>query len=151
MVVDEHTQAKNIHLAVKYPKHEDRRESDLYEKNRSKLVDEMGLGCAVCGTREDLETHHWVEWAEWNAIDPKKPVMLIGTVYPDVYGFKRKMDPKVMDSPDVIWNLVVLCEQHHRGAPNDGEEGGIHNMTYPEWVAQAVAQDGYLVVQETED
>lgn len=142
-MTDAHETEKTIIEIAEYPEHEARTESTEYRHNRHILLERLNLGCLQCGSHEDLETHHWVEWAAWEKVDPKKMLVLLRWM--DPYGFGHHKGDQPIESPDDIRNLVVLCRKHHRL-----RYFGIHNTTFPFWLPQMVLKDGeeFLVDQK---
>ena len=68
-----HVQQDTLHEAILYPEHTQRTESAEFRANKHHLVHELGLGCWICGSRDQLEVHHFgVEWALWEFMDPAK-------------------------------------------------------------------------------
>lgn len=130
-----HLHKETFTEVLEIPDHEKRTTSNLFKKNREHLVDELGKGCWVCGSKEDLEVHHYlVEWSLFNDCDCAKLTEL-SKVF-DAYGFGKLMETEI-DNPDDIRNLMVLCKHHHR-EPNNG----VHEVTFPTWIAQKIAKDG---------
>lgn len=145
-----HSQQKTITELAYYPDHVDRESSDEYEHNHDRLVHTLKLPCWVCGrtwsdARDDgmwLETHHIIEWAEFNAVDAESFADLYDPTADgltlDPYGYADQlMDSGKADSPDHICNLLVLCSECHRY-----RENGIHETTGPIWLANALTADG---------
>lgn len=127
-----------IHENVMYPAHAPRTESPEYAAEHHRLVVEEDRPCFICGVKNStladpeqnpagasaLETHHlWVEWSLINATDPEKLDEFFGEQL-DAEGWSQFLDHDER-------NLLVLCDVHHRH-----KEAGIHELTYPIWVAQ---------------
>lgn len=155
--VKQHEQAGRIEEYIIYPEHSQRTESELFKKNKDKLIKELNLPCFKCASKsnsilpseayEHREVHHWlVEWATFNAVDPKKVQHLLDSGFFDPYGFAVKMKGESFESPDDIRNLLVLCAKHHR------ESGvGIHHSSAPEWLSDLVAKDGVNILLTKEE
>jgi len=121
---------KTITEFIYYPEHDKRHETEEYRKNREILTKQYG--CYICGSKENLETHHYgCEWAEWNSTNPEKLKEFLLEF--DIYGYSKKYKDKPITSPDDIRNLMVLCQKHHRH-----KFYGIHNMTFPIWIMQRI-------------
>lgn len=131
-----------IHENVMYPPHAPRTESPEYAAMHHQLVVVDDRPCAICGIRnselddpaknvlgvKEMETHHlWVEWALINATDPEKLSEFFGE-HDEWHSFLDH-DPA---------NLLVLCDIHHRH-----HEAGIHELSFPIWVAQKFARSDY--------
>jgi len=140
------------------PEHDKRRKSKLFRENKKFIRDDCGCPCWVCGSHEDLEVHHVFAWAFWNAIDPRKVTNILNAVefYDSDYTAKaekpeelraemrtvRDLKP-VIDTPDDIRNLVVLCRKHHRL-----KFTGMHSISFPIWLAiSAVPEDGGILTR----
>ena len=129
------------------PAHDKRRESSLFRRNKKFIRDECGAPCWVCGSLEKREVHHIFEWSLWNAMDTQKVTNILNAIefYDDDYTSKAQdvnrlrtametassKDP-IIETPDDIRNLVVLCRKHHRL-----KHTGIHTITFPIWLAMA--------------
>lgn len=136
-----HKVSEVLHQDVFYPAHPPRTESEAYKTIHHRLVVEEDRPCEVCGLRNsdlsnpsvnihhvrEIETHHMVvEWALANLVDKEKLEFLLGHSVEDV-------DSWVDHDAE---NLIVLCDRHHRH-----REVGIHELSYPIWVAQKVVKD----------
>lgn len=132
-----------VHEDVFYPPHAPRTESEEYRAVHHQLVVVEDSPCFICGLRnsqladptlntsgvKEMETHHrWVEWALAGAVDPDKLKNFFTDPIDDVAAF-------VDHHRD---NLMVLCDRHHRH-----REVGIHELTYPIWVAQKFVREDY--------
>ncbi len=141
------------------PEHNKRRQSSQFRRNKKFIRDECGAPCWVCGSKEDLEVHHVFEWSLWNALNPKKVTNVVNAIefYDEDYVTKAK-DPTrlrdrikrterskpIINTPDDIRNLVVLCREHHRL-----KYTGIHTLTFPIWLAMsAVPLVGGILTRE---
>lgn len=134
-----------IHESVMYPAHAPRSESPAYAEEHHRLTVIEDQPCFICGVRNstladpeqnpcgarEMETHHrWVEWSLINATDPEKLEQFFGKEL-DAEGWSQLLD----HGPE---NLLVLCDVHHRH-----KEAGIHELSYPIWVAQKFVKDDY--------
>ncbi len=141
------------------PAHGKRRASSLFRKNKKFIRDECGSPCWVCGSLENREVHHIFEWSLWNALDPKKVTNILNAIefYDDDYTSRAEDVTKlrdkivttceekpIIDTPDDIRNLVVLCRKHHRL-----KHTGIHTITFPIWLAMsATPLEGAVLSRE---
>jgi len=141
------------------PAHDRRRDSALFRRNKKFIRDECGSPCWVCGSKTGLEVHHVFEWAFWNAMHPKKVTNILNAIefYDADYLSRAKSSDilkkrlesvasrkPVIDTPDDIRNLVVLCRKHHRL-----KHTGIHTITFPIWLAMsAIPLRGGILTRE---
>lgn len=100
--------------------------------------------CWICGAKESLECHHIFEWSLWNALDPDKALEVLELL--DPYGYAEELNGTMFDSPDDIRNLWMLCDDHH-----DSKYQGIHNISFPLWLAQKVDEPGEEVTPEEDE
>lgn len=122
------------------PEHDLRTASPLYLSNRHKLIEEQKFRCWVCDASDDLEAHHWTEWAEAGNVDWHKAADILERLDFHGYGKSAMTDP--ISDPDHISNLCVLCRKCHR------EKGfGIHDTTGPVWWARKARKAGVHVVK----
>lgn len=131
-----HIVTRKLTESVFYPEHDPREASAEYTKVHHHLVYELDEPCWICGIKNStggaMETHHWVvEWALANAIDPAK----ILASFPSM---GEADEPHLRQWLDSEGNMLVLCEEHHRGGTY-----GIHLITYPAWVSQKYHYDDW--------
>lgn len=132
-MIKEHLRKMTYHVTRYYPNHEDRTETARYRATRHQLVDVEKRSCAVCGTREHLECHHYyVEWADSNAVDWKS----FQRQHPDLVDWSQFDDPK--DFVDCPENMMILCATHHRHVNH-----GIHAVPFPSWQLQRHMRAGF--------
>lgn len=127
-----HEIKQTIHIDRFYPDHIQRTASKLFERSRIHLIKELNKGCEVCNTKEKLECHHFhCEWADSNDIDWDK-----------MKKFHPKFDWTTFTNPedfvDSEYNMMILCETHHRGIDH-----GIHCLPFPDWIAQKNKKDDF--------
>lgn len=156
--VEQHTQTDRLEEHVAYPHHPNRKASYLYVKNHKTLVKQMNLPCFKCFMKtidgplpakayEKREVHHYLlEWATWNAVDPRKVQKILDNGFFDPYGFAAKMKGQPFESPDDIRNLFVLCHEHHMD-----HSIGIHHTDGPLWLSDMVAKDGIDILLSKEE
>ena len=131
--VPAHVQTRTLTETVWYPEHDPRKGTPEYAATHHHLIYELDEACWICGVRRStggsMETHHyWLEWALANSVDEAAIKAFI-----DSLGIPNKAgsDPWLRWFLDSEGNMLVLCETHHRGGMQ-----GIHEITYPAWVAQ---------------
>lgn len=139
-----------MHEDVFYPPHAPRAESAAYKAIHHQMIVVEDRPCFICGVRnstlgdpkqnpkgaKEMELHHlWVEWALTDAIDPNKLVRWVGgTILPE----------EVADWVDHNRrNLLPLCDVDHRH-----REHGIHEVSFPIWIAQKFVRSDYSLVRE---
>lgn len=128
---NEHEQKLTLSIDILDPNHGDRKEegeSDTYRRSRHLLVNVQKQGCFICGTREQLETHHqYVEWYQANGTD-FGPGSKLRNDHPN---FPWETFRKPEDFVDSTYNLLVLCKRHHTG-----KNHGIHMLPHGIWLYQ---------------
>ena len=121
----EHEVKETLTVDIFYPDHPPRVESQTFRKTKHHLINIMDTPCWVCGTKEKREVHHFnAEWADSDAVDWDKMRLL----HPD-FPWSTFEHPE--DFIDSEYNMMVLCEAHHRG-----KDEGIHMLPYPIWIIQ---------------
>ena len=121
----EHEQRETLQIDIFYPDHPPRTESALFRKTKRSLIQHRNVPCFVCGATESREVHHFhVEWADADGVDWDKMRQL----HP---GFDWEQFSQPEDFVDSEYNMMVLCEKHHRG-----KNHGIHMLPYPIWIMQ---------------
>jgi len=138
-----HEESRTIHEFIEYPDHAKRTESSEFRANKRRLVQQLDIGCWICGSKDAREVHHIHEWSLWDALDPEKVLNSLHAF--DPYGYTHTAGDKAIESPDDIRNLVVLCEAHHRGV-----DMGAHDLTMPVWFPQRAVKDGVSITKAIE-
>lgn len=140
---NEHELKEDIVIDIYYPNHEPRVASELFERSRHHIIDELKTPCWICGLdyetalkqNNGLELHHfYVEWADSEAIDWSETGR-IRLLHKD---FDWTKFTKPEDFVDSEFNMMVLCMNHHRG-----KDRGIHLLPYPIWQVQAVQRKDF--------
>ena len=150
----EHEQKHTITEFIEYPDHDKRTESSEFRKNKRILVRQLDLPCWVCGCRDAREVHHLHEWALWGALDHEKVLDTLHVF--DPYGFTHKIGEQSIETPDDIRNLLVLCGSHTidgvaiPGGHHCGVDIGVHDLTFPIWIAQRAVKDGVSITKAVE-
>jgi len=130
-----HLRKLTLKIAVYYPEHERRTESEEFRKTKYRLIEIEDRGCFICGSKEKREVHHfYIEWALKDAVDFEQ----FKRDYPQFKKYKT-----VDDFVDSVDNMMVLCQIHHRH-----KDKGIHCMDYPEWRIQKYLKEGYVYSPE---
>lgn len=157
-MTEAHSQKKTITELAYYPSHSERESSKEYRKNHNWLVHVEERPCKVCGktweeARDDdewLETHHKIEWAEFNYVNKDEFAKLFdpdsdGTTY-DQHGYATELrNSGRVSTPDDIRVLEVLCTSCHRL-----KETGIHETTGPIYLANSITDDGRTILKKSE-
>lgn len=133
-VMHEHWVKATLSIRTAYPDHPRRQATELYRHNHHQLIVVQKQGCWICGTHNNLETHHfYVEWALADAVDWDE----FQKAHPQFDFTPYKSAPSAW--VDDIKNLLVLCATHHRYRNH-----GIHMMDYPRWRAQRFIKKGFI-------
>jgi hypothetical protein len=140
---------------ISIPEHDDRTASYEFKENRKKLIYNRAIGCYICGSQNKQEAHHILEWSLWNALDPVKALNVLKLF--DFHGY-AKLDPDTpLTTPDDIRNLVLLCGEYTTpegkvvmGGHHRGFNFGIHELTFPIWLAQKAVKDGLSITNAIE-
>lgn len=113
----------------------ERVESILFRENKKKLEEEGHSSCFICGSTEQIETHHMMcGYKNRENVDYKALKKMCECF--DVYGYGEQMKEIEMTSVDDIRNLVNLCQGHHKRADH-----GIHNIPFADWLMQKVRKE----------
>ncbi|MBP2635066.1 MAG: hypothetical protein H6Q72_973 [Firmicutes bacterium] len=134
-VVAEHVEHMTFSEEKVIAAHDDRSENvSLFHKSKKQLEEDGHITCFICGTSEDIETHHYgCEKADENNCDFEelKAYLLCN----DVYGYSHKMIDIPLTSVDDIRNQMQLCTVHHRGKCT-----GAHCTTHGTWIMQKIGK-----------
>lgn len=138
-VAGEHEQREVITIDVFYPDHPPRKESALFAKTKHRLIHDLDTPCWVCGSKEKREVHHFhAEWADSEGIDFDK----MRQFHP---GFDWSTFREPSDFIDSEYNMLVLCEKHHRG-----KNHGIHMLPHPIWIMQRNQKASFVFTSDEE-
>lgn len=146
-----HHQQHTMIEVVDYDAHAARTESADFRKNKRQMVRQLDLPCWCCGSREKREVHHLFEWALFSKLDPEKVLDTLHVF--DPYGYTHQMGDKAIETPDDIRNLIVLCGSHTidgveiPGGHHRGVNIGIHDITFPIWLAQRAVKPGENITE----
>lgn len=135
-LIAEHIQRHTFTEEMVGPQHEERTTSPLFLQSKKQLKQDGHFKCYVCGTTENLESHHFgCEKSEENVCDMQ--LLELYLIEHDIYGYSHAMLGTPIISTDDVRNQMILCTCHHR------EKGtGIHNMTHGFWVMQKICKTG---------
>ena len=123
------------------PEHADRVESPEFRKSKERLKADGHFKCWVCGVVDNLQVHHYgAEWSLENLTDFN--LLKEFCEEWDPYGYGRLLKNTPILTVDDIRNLLVLCQEHHIGGSKNGAANGIHEITFPVWLMQKLAQKG---------
>jgi hypothetical protein len=133
-----HKLSETLHYSVNIPAHEPRAVSDVFRATRKQLVDIQCQGCIICGSKDNLEVHHWfLEWSLTDAADWSK----VKKLHPSFPNWD-KVDPNDSSTfknfTDSVYNCRVLCMIHHRAVGQ-----GIHCLPYPLWSFFGIKKDDF--------
>ena len=132
----EHLVTDTIHYQVYYPNHDHRSTSNRFNRTKHELIHIKDVPCWICGSKEKREVHHFhVEWAFSDGVDWEKMKNLHPT-----YDWSQFKIPE--DFVDHEYNMMVLCEDHHRGPGT-----GIHHIPYPIWVMQKHKKSDFILIE----
>ncbi len=134
-------QKRTITEYIELPARAVRVDSPEFVRNKHMLVKRLDVPCWICGSREAREVHHLHEHAMAPSLDFERVADTLMTF--DPYGYSHQLVGKPVESMDDIRNLIVLCEEHHRGPGT-----GAHGATFDLWLAQRAAKDGVMVSRE---
>lgn len=138
-IVKEHIATRQLTETMVIPEHEERKESKEFARAKRQLKKDGHFKCWVCGSTKKLQVHHFLyEWCIHSTCDFEKLKEVCEQL--DVYGYGKAMKHIPIISIDDIRNMMVLCQEHHTGGVSkDGVANGIHNITFPTWIAQKIA------------
>lgn len=129
----EHELHETLIIDVFYPDHAQRKESDLFRKTKHHLIAVMDTPCWVCGSKDKREVHHFhVEWADADGVDWEN----MRKLHP---AFHWSTFENPSDFVDSEYNMMVLCEKHHRQ-----KDHGIHVLPYPIWIMQQLQRKDFV-------
>lgn len=175
----EHEKADRISEDVFYPDHPPRTESHTFKETKT-AGHAAKLPCAISGQTAGTEYHHlFCEWAFSGAVDWQKvkdiatgklsvlPVLDLETDQPTGETFAAEhsavwMICKLAEARGFDWaafdperpelfvdsmaNMLVLHAKFHRH-----KDHGIHEMTFPEWIFQAMPRvPGFVFTPDEE-
>lgn len=147
--VQEHVMTRTLKEVVITPEHVKRTESEEFRHTKERLRADGHFRCWVCGTLDNLQVHHYaIEWSLAHAADWTKVKAFVEEW--DPYGYGRLLRHTPLTSADDVRCALVLCQEHHTGVDHaDGGSGtGIHELTFPIWVAQKLALAGVDLVPQ---
>lgn len=140
--VKEHIITRHLLSASVDPAHAHRRNTPGFRATKRRLKADGHWRCNVCGTTDQLEVHHRIEYHWAPIVDCAK--LKTWCEANDLYGYGRLLQHQPITSIDDVRNMRVLCRAHHVGIDSaDGGTGvGIHTTDSPTFEIQAVCLDG---------
>lgn len=149
-IIPAHVLTMSVQVPEWVPTHVTRTESEVFARNRQRLLDEghgYCLGCWLGGIHngEDLQLHHGiVEWVTNGEANPN--AALRAAKWLDCYGYAATMGDASWTDADDIRGLWFLCQDCHTGQPGIQHRknehwlsGGIHYAPFPIWLADRIA------------
>ncbi len=154
-----HRELRTLREIVTYPPHAPREQDGHYAVFRHaqhRLIHELGTECWIggatlaeikaglaaghrCAGATQLEAHHAVaEFAGLSEIDWQK-------VAKDFPQAGIHSDEDFLNFAESEGGLMILCDVHHRHIGK-----GIHAVTYPAWLLDKYAEDGYEFLEVPE-
>lgn len=157
-IVEEHVGKRTITEYIHIPSHEERRETLTFKNAKHELEDVEHIGCFVCGSMRDRQSHHIVERSFAQKASLDKVAWLLFN-HRDYHGHCRRDFKSAEDlaaflktfktkdeALDSLYNQVILCRDHHVG-----EGHGIHYLSAPTFDALLVMEDGFEVALNKEE
>lgn len=137
-MIEAHETIRHLTEVIITQGHVCRTESTEFLHNKDRLKADGHFKCWVCGSTEDLQVHHFgCEWSLQNVCDFEKLKAFCEEW--DPYGYGKLLKNIPIASADDVRNMLVLCLQHRLGGTKDGVANGIHEITFPAWVIQKLA------------
>lgn len=149
-IVKEHLQKHEIIEWEHFPDHDKRMETLEFRNAKHELENVEHLGCIVCGSMQNRESHHIFERAYAQGLSIKKIAHFLYHHF-DFHGHCQRdfhsedelciylsHYPSLDDALDTLYNQLILCKEHHRG-----ESTGIHGESTPSFFAWLVRKEGY--------
>lgn len=145
--IAEHIQKHTLNEIVITPAHGDR-DTTAFRHSVQRLKDDGHYQCFVSGKRDNLQVHHICEFSLEHCFDFEKVKAFL--LKHDIYGYSRLLVNTPIESVDDVRNLMVLNQDYHTGVDKEnGSSGiGIHDTTWPIFVAQCVCKDGFNPVPQ---
>lgn len=172
-MIDEQYKKVTITEIQHLPEHEEREVTVEFRSAKRELVKLDDRPCLICETKEKRECHHIFQRAFWNGFDLRKVAYYLfnhfdfhGEVKEDFKSEKELYDYLYShyngrwvksdsgkeyptcddDAADMSLNMMVLCQEHHRG-----EGTSAHFSTFATFMAWMVHADGYEVSMDEDD
>jgi len=143
-----HVTTDTLHVVSVDPDHAARRDTPAFRATQRRLRADGHMRCDVCGTTQNLEVHHRLEYHWEHIVDFEKAKAWCERN--DIYGYGRLLKNVPMTTIDDVRVMRVLCINHHVGIDhaNGGTGIGIHRIDGPSFEIQAVAKDGAIPVPQ---
>ena len=139
-MIKEHVQRHSFTEIVITPEHGER-DTTAFSHSVKRLKDDGHYHCFVSNKIDKLQVHHIAEFSLENIVDFDKLKTFLLRF--DPYGYSKLLINNPILSVDDPRNLLVLNEEYHDNInKKEGNGVGIHNVTFPAFVAQIVCKDG---------
>jgi hypothetical protein len=154
MVVNEHVQRHTITEIAITPAHGERN-TTAFRHSVNRLKEDGHYQCFVTGRTDNLQVHHICEFSLEHCFDFKKVKAFL--LKHDIYGYSNLLKNTEITTVDDVRNMMVLNQDYHTGVDKEnGSSGiGVHDTTWPAFVAQCVCKEGFNPVpqrgEKTED
>jgi hypothetical protein len=124
------------------------RDTASFRRSVRRLKEDGHYQCFVSGKTDKLQVHHIAEFSLEHCVDFDKLKAFLLKF--DPYGYSKLLVNNPIISIDDVRNMIVLDQEHHTGVDHeDGGSGiGIHETSFPVWVIQVVAKDGFNPVPQ---
>jgi hypothetical protein len=137
-----------LHELLVLPERDEREETPEFRQTKKTLREDGHWKCFICGCEDNLEVHHFgCEYSLRDNCNFDK-LKIFCEIF-DPYGYGEKLKDTTMTSVDDVRNALMLCRNHHLSSDGDGVANGIHNLSFPVWIAQLVCHD--VVPNNTEE
>ncbi|WP_371380921.1 hypothetical protein [Sporomusa aerivorans] len=144
-ITTEHVEQRTIKEIIITPEHGQR--SAEFRRSVAKLKKDGNYRCPITDRTTNIQVHHIAEFSLANVIDFDKLKAFLLVI--DPFGYSEQMADQPLTHIDDIRNLLPLATEYHNNINNLlGNGTGIHNMTFPAWVAQFVCKDGQCPVPQ---
>lgn len=140
MDITEHVQKHTLTEILITPSHGER-DTAAFRRSVKRLKDDRNYKCFVSGRTDNIQVHHIAEFSLENIVDFDKLKAFL--LLFDPLGYSAKMKDEPLTSIDDPRNLLPLNEEYHDNINDKVGNGiGVHNITFPAWVAQVVCKAG---------
>lgn len=147
-IIKEHVEKKTIMTLVVTPAHGSR-DTAHFRKSVNRLKKDDYYRCFVSNKVDELQVHHIAEFSLENIVDFDKLKRFLICFDPYGYSHSDEFRDVPITSVDDVRNLIVLNREYHNNVnEKEGNGTGIHNETFPLWVAQCVCKNGEDPVPE---
>lgn len=146
-MVNEHIQKHQLNEIVITPSH-GVRDTTAFRHSVSRLKEDGHYSCFATGRTDNLQVHHICEFSLEHCFDFQKVKAFL--LRHDPYGYSNLLKNTDITSIDDVRNMMVLTQEMHTGVDHeDGGSGiGLHETTWPAFVAQCVCKEGFNPVPQ---